>query len=59
MRCKSQGLAAMTHEGDVVFFEELADEKVLVDNGYMYRVRVEILKLLNELVRSLRPFSTK
>ena len=49
----------MTHEGDVVFFEELADGKVLVDNGYMYRVRVEILKFSNELVRSLGPFSTK
>ena len=40
----------MTLDGDVVLFEELADGKELVDDGYVYRVRVEFLKLSNELV---------
>jgi hypothetical protein len=40
----------MPLDGDVVLFEELADGKVSVDDGYVYRVRMKLLKLPNELV---------
>ena len=41
----------MTLDGDVILLEELADGEELVDNGYVYGVRVKILKLPNELIR--------
>ena len=41
----------MTLDGDVVLFEELAYGEVLVEDGYVYRVRVKLLELPNKLVR--------
>ena len=41
----------MALDGDVVLFQELTDGKVLVDNWDVYRVRVKLLELSDELVR--------
>ena len=41
----------MTLDVNVFFFEKPADGKVLVDDGYMYRVRVDFFEFSNELVR--------
>ena len=40
----------MTLDGDVVLFEELADWKASVNDWYVYRVWMKLLKLPNELV---------